>query len=230
MSTRPRGLTREHATLPPDIKGKTLGIIGKFKMKMIGKEGVQKWIGLAVTSTAGISILIATVVYVSIIIADMYPTTTTNSYDFTVDCTWNTWSAWETCSLTCGNGTQERNRTITQEALNNGTDCTGNETETQSCNTFGCPSKYQLSIDVISFKSNSYDFTVDCTWNTWSAWETCSVACGGGTQERNRTITQEALFNGTECTGNGTETQPCNGDCPGKAQLSVCVLLKTFCH
>ena len=74
----------------------------------------------------------------------------------TVDCTWGAWSAWETCSLTCGNGTQERNRTITQEALNGGTDCTGNETETQSCNTFGCPGKYQLSIDVISVLPDSH--------------------------------------------------------------------------
>ena len=60
-------------------------------------------------------------------------------------CTWGAWSAWETCSVTCGGGTQERNRTITQPALNNGTDCAGNDTETQSCNTNGCPGnvKYQ---------------------------------------------------------------------------------------
>ena len=56
-----------------------------------------------------------------------------------VNCTWGAWSAWETCSVTCDGGTQERNRTISQPALNNGTDCTGNDTEIQSCNSNGCP-------------------------------------------------------------------------------------------
>ena len=43
------------------------------------------------------------------------------------------------------------------------------------------------------------------------------MTCGGGTQERNRAKTQEALFGGNECTGNNLETQPCNiNGCPGR--------------
>ena len=63
-------------------------------------------------------------------------------FPFSVNCTWGAWSAWETCSVTCGGGTQERNRTVSQPALYNGTDCVGNDTETQICNTNGCPGYY----------------------------------------------------------------------------------------
>ena len=59
--------------------------------------------------------------------------------------------------MTCGGGTQERNRTISQTALNNGTDCTGNDTETQSCNSNGCPGNIQLN-HLKAATSQTYDF------------------------------------------------------------------------
>ena len=56
---------------------------------------------------------------------------------------------------------------------------------------------------------------VDCTWHTWGTWETCSVNCGSGTQERKRTKVA-AQHGGTDCAGNDTETQFCCGiTCPG---------------
>ena len=55
-----------------------------------------------------------------------------------VNCTWNSWSAWETCSVSCGNGTQERNRTKIP-AQYGGADCVGNDTENQTCSTNPCP-------------------------------------------------------------------------------------------
>ena len=59
--------------------------------------------------------------------------------------------------------------------------------------------------------------SVNCTWSQWSAWETCSVTCGGGTQRRNRLITEQAMFGGNECTGEDSEQQSCNRNgCPGK--------------
>ena len=57
---------------------------------------------------------------------------------------------------------------------------------------------------------------VDCTWTQWNAWVTCSVTCGGGTQDRERTK-NAAQHGGDDCVGDDTENQACNANpCPGK--------------
>ena len=59
--------------------------------------------------------------------------------------------------------------------------------------------------------------TKDYSWGEWSAWEICSVTCGGGSQGRNRSITQQAMFGGNECMGDDSEQQSCNNNgCPGR--------------
>ena len=40
-----------------------------------------------------------------------------------VDCVWGEWSAWSDCECVEGKGLTQRNRTIVQEAQNNGTEC-----------------------------------------------------------------------------------------------------------
>ena len=58
---------------------------------------------------------------------------------------------------------------------------------------------------------------VNCIWGTWSTWATCSVTCGGGNQDRTRTIDVPAANGGLECAGAATESQACNTDaCPGE--------------
>merc|ERR1712241_478289 len=66
-----------------------------------------------------------------------------------VNCEWSDWS-WGTCSVTCGGGTQSGSRTVSQEAANGGTDCTGETTATQPCNTESCQDP------------------VNCEWSAWS--------------------------------------------------------------
>ena len=116
-----------------------------------------------------------------------------------VDCIWGSWSTWETCSVTCGGGTKERRRTIAQAAQYGGTECVGNNREYQSCNTNSCP--------------------INCIWSSWSSWGSCSVTCGGGSQERRRTKTQAAQYGGTECAGNNLEYKNCNtNSCSGSGE------------
>ncbi|XP_013411296.1 uncharacterized protein LOC106174328 isoform X10 [Lingula anatina] len=116
-----------------------------------------------------------------------------------VDGGYSQWSSWSTCTVTCEGGTQERTRSCTNPApANNGSDCSGlgPATETQQCNTQGCP--------------------VDGNWADFTPWSSCSVSCGGGVQTRNRTCTNPAPANsGATCPGDASESQQCNiNPCP----------------
>lgn len=57
---------------------------------------------------------------------------------------------------------------------------------------------------------------VDGEVSNWSDWGTCSVSCGGGSQDRTRTCTNpKPQYGGADCTGNLKETQSCNTqNCP----------------
>lgn len=59
---------------------------------------------------------------------------------------------------------------------------------------------------------------LDGGWSVWSAWSTCTVSCGGGTQTRSRSCSEPVPVNGgAECVGHDTESQPCSSqDCPGE--------------
>ena len=59
-----------------------------------------------------------------------------------VDGQWATWSSWSKCSTSCDNGTWSRTRTCTEPApMNGGKPCTGNHTDTGTCNLRSCPGK-----------------------------------------------------------------------------------------
>ena len=52
---------------------------------------------------------------------------------------WATWTAYGTCSVTCGGGVQTRTRTCTDPApTTGGTDCVGNLSENRDCNGQQC--------------------------------------------------------------------------------------------
>ena len=58
--------------------------------------------------------------------------------------TWGPWSAWSTCSKTCGTGTHSRSRKCDSPAPSNGgKDCAGEEKEEGKCNIHSCqPGRY----------------------------------------------------------------------------------------
>jgi len=113
-----------------------------------------------------------------------------------VDCVWGSWSDFGSCTLSCGTGTQTRNRTQTTLAANGGANCTGNSTGTQNCNTQNCP--------------------IPCQWGAWTAFGACSVSCGGGSKTQTRSISQPALYGGLDCNpSDGSNSTSCNPqNCP----------------
>ena len=73
---------------------------------------------------------------------NMAPSLFLKSYSFldlvAIDCVWNDYSEWTSCSKDCGGGMRSRTRTIKVSASNGGNDCSGPETEEEPCNTNKC--------------------------------------------------------------------------------------------
>ncbi|XP_013383271.1 uncharacterized protein LOC106153735 isoform X14 [Lingula anatina] len=113
------------------------------------------------------------------------------------DGNWGSWTPWSSCSVTCGGGTQTRSRQCDNPAPSNGGNtCFGSGSESQQCNTQGCP--------------------VTGNWGSWSSWASCPVSCGGGTQTKTRLCDNPAPSNGgSSCPGSSEMSQQCNTEnCP----------------
>nr|XP_026691172.1 hemicentin-1-like isoform X1 [Ciona intestinalis] len=111
-----------------------------------------------------------------------------------VNCRWENWLTWSSCSTSCGGGVQTRARNYARVASCGGT-CVGESEETRACNTACCP--------------------VDCVWDSWASYGTCSASCGGGRQGRERVILVNAACGGRQCSGPETESRTCNDlNCP----------------
>ena len=67
-----------------------------------------------------------------------------------VDGNWTEWSTWTECSTSCGGGIMSKNRTCSDpEPQFNGLDCSGNNTEKDSCNENHCPSKSDFFLSLL---------------------------------------------------------------------------------
>ena len=62
-----------------------------------------------------------------------------------VDCLWSGFSEWSSCSSSCGEGLQKRERKALQPAQNGGLACAGEVKEERACKSKPCPSEYQKS-------------------------------------------------------------------------------------
>merc|ERR1719343_840868 len=135
-----------------------------------------------------------------------------NQFHCPVDCSISEWSGWSACSKECGGGTQGKTRSILVKPKNGGTECDATLVE-QPCNTGSCDR--------------------DCTLMPWTAWEPCSMACGGGIQERVRTVDIPIRANG-KCPGSKhpdrfqmqeCNTQDCVGDeiCIARQDLVIAI-------
>eukprot|EP00042_Codosiga_hollandica_P046601 m.491875 g.491875 ORF g.491875 m.491875 type:complete len:1860 (-) comp57272_c1_seq3:128-5707(-) len=120
-----------------------------------------------------------------------------NTEECPVDCLVGSWSAFGSCSTTCGNGAQSQTRTIVQNAAYGGLACP-NLVNTQAC-------------------TNPAVCVVNCLLSSWEFFGSCSLTCNTGIQVRTRTIVEAAQNGGTPCppTDDLFDNVPCNtNNCP----------------
>ncbi|XP_078680022.1 coadhesin-like [Branchiostoma floridae x Branchiostoma belcheri] len=109
------------------------------------------------------------------------------------NCHWHDWSAWSSCTATCGSsGTRSRSRGRTPENCG-GAPCSGSSSQVEACNRVCCPR--------------------NCQWGSWGSWSSCSASCGSGTQRRSRSIAVSANCGGIPCNGSTSETKSCHAGC-----------------
>lgn len=127
-----------------------------------------------------------------------------NTLPCPVDGGWSLFGEWGSCSLTCGGGVQDRQRTCTNPSpAFGGRPCDGSSMETRFCQQFPCP--------------------VNGRWTGWDSWSPCTVSCGGGQQERSRSCTNPPpAHGGADCEGPSKEVQSCNENhCPVDGKWTV---------
>lgn len=102
-------------------------------------------------------------------------------------CSLTVWSEWSGCIGGCGLGVQTR----TREALNPST--------APSCSSVGLQDVLVCPLTITNEEVMSETCRVDCGVSSWSSWSTCTVTCGGGTQQRARSILVLPLEDGAPC-------------------------------
>jgi len=113
-----------------------------------------------------------------------------------VDCKYSDWSAWTSCTATCGSGQRSRERRVVQPPTGNGTRCIGALSETGGCNNSACPGECDPS---------------DCDWQDWGEWGECDKC--GGERTRHRRVKKHARCGGQACDPGSAEDI---GDCTRK--------------
>jgi len=95
-----------------------------------------------------------------------------------IDCDISSWSDWSRCTVTCGEGSRQRTRSIFTHAEHGGTPC-GETVLVEPCNEGSCD--------------------VDCVLGTWTKERDvpCSRACGGGTKVIRRDVHAPAVGEGS---------------------------------
>ncbi|XP_055944138.1 semaphorin-5B-like [Argiope bruennichi] len=117
---------------------------------------------------------------------------------------WTEWSAWSSCSQTCGLSIKTRRRICGNPApAFGGKICIGPEKDEIFCTANPpCPAATVSPIDG--------------HWSEWSTWEECSAPCGGGIQVRRRRCNSPPpQHGGKECIGCNQDYKFCNlQSCP----------------
>eukprot|EP01137_Pigoraptor_chileana_P027848 Opistho-2@10963 len=130
-----------------------------------------------------------------------------------VNCAYGNFGAYSNCTVPCGSGTRTRTRVVTTEGKNGGIACDAALlSESEACNTTPCP--------------------INCAYGAFGPFSNCTAECGGGNRTKERVITTEGQFGGTECTEPLSVTETCNSEpCANNCKREVkcfCALKKKF--
>ncbi|KAJ8319985.1 hypothetical protein KUTeg_001572 [Tegillarca granosa] len=119
-----------------------------------------------------------------------------------VDGGFSTWTEWDVCSATCGEGIKTRTRECNNPTPQfGGRDCEGDLEEFAACEIIPCP--------------------IDGGLSRWSEWTECSQTCGLGTKSRQRSCDSPTpQYGGRDCYGATVETTECQLEpCQGTNKL-----------
>lgn len=114
------------------------------------------------------------------------------------DCELTDFGAWSACSKSCNGGQQERKREVKVPAKNYGLLCNDTLSEIRGCSENACAG------------------ALNCQWDEWITWSSCSASCGGGQKSRSRLIVVAPRNGGKLCEANDMSeiapcgTNPCN--------------------
>jgi len=99
-----------------------------------------------------------------------------NTHHCPIDCVVGEWEGWSGCSAECGGGVRSRMRPVLMEMKYDGQPCEDTE-EAEGCGSQSCNKECELA--------------------DWTKWGTCTQACWGGTNRRDRPVLNEAVGTGT---------------------------------
>ncbi|KAM9434339.1 adhesion G protein-coupled receptor B2 isoform 6-T6 [Clarias gariepinus] len=111
---------------------------------------------------------------------------------------WLDWAPWSRCSVSCGTGTQQRQRRCSV-SVHGWAECKGPHSETRECTNRPCDG--------------------GGNWGAWNQWSLCSKTCDSGWQHRFRMCEGTGIQN-YPCDGSGEEVRSCNDKkCPAPHEI-----------